>query len=686
MSASILQFPRTTEPAAPSQGDEYSGRDLSSLKNQFQNAVSSKTAENQESAEADRYFHAVQWTQDELKTLSDRNQPPIVFNRIKRKINTVCGILEKMRQDPKAYSRNPNQSAEDGAELATNVLRYALGWDWNDQSAASARRCAVRGISGVELVVTPGDRGDPEIDLDPVDQRDFFYDPRSSKHDFTDVRYMGTSRWVDLDDAQATFPEHAEELAAYVEKGYASDWDKGDERNKIAWLNKAEKQVRIVDHWYMRGRDWHYTIYCGEYILEEGPSPFKDEKGKSFSKFIMWSCEVDHENDRYGFFRDLKGPQDEINHRRSKALHALNTRQVLAEDGAVDDVEKARKELARNDGWVVVNGSLERIQLQDPAKQQVVQGNLDMLAEAKAEIDTYGPNPGLIGTEVDASSGRAVQLLQAAGIAELGTFMLAFKHWKLRVYRALWNAVQQFWTSERWIRVTDDEGMAQFVQVNGWQLDPNTGKPAVINQLAALDVDIIIEEGPDTINSMADTFDTLLAIGKNGATIPPEVVIELSGLPSSTKKRVMAHLQQGKDNPQEQQAIQLRLAQEAAKLEQIQADTVLKSAQAQKAIVEANTPPEGGQQVDTQADLAKARLDVAKAMEIEQRVAAPPQDTPEPGLFAVNLAKAQRDAAGAERERAAAAKEAVRTDNLMKYGAEEPAKIPKPKPEGGNNG
>ena len=38
-----------------------------------------------------------------------------------------------MRQDPKAFPRNPNQSAEDGAELATNTLRYALGWEWNDR-------------------------------------------------------------------------------------------------------------------------------------------------------------------------------------------------------------------------------------------------------------------------------------------------------------------------------------------------------------------------------------------------------------------------------------------------------------------------------------------------------------------------------------------------------------------------
>jgi hypothetical protein len=218
--------------------------------------------------------------------------------------------------------------------------------------------------------------------------------------------------------------------------------------------------------------------------------------------------------------------------------------------------------------------------------------------------------------------------------------------------------------------------MAQFIQVNGWQLDPNTGKPTVINQLSALDVDIILEEGPDSINTMADTFDTLLALAKSGGEVPPEVIIEMSSLPASSKKRLMAQMQEGKANPMQEQAIQIRLQQEIAKLEELKASTALKTAQTQKTMVEATTPPEGpAQQVDTTADLAKARKDIAQAMEIEQRVAAPPQDTPEPGLFALNQAKAMRD-------QAEAAKTAQRTANLARFGAEEPAKIPPPKPPG----
>ena len=91
----------------------------------------------------------------------DRGQPVVTYNRIKRKINTICGIIEKLRQDPKAYPRNPQRQAEDGAEIATKTLNYALGWQWTEQSTTVARKTAIRGLSGVELVLVAGRPGRP---------------------------------------------------------------------------------------------------------------------------------------------------------------------------------------------------------------------------------------------------------------------------------------------------------------------------------------------------------------------------------------------------------------------------------------------------------------------------------------------------------------------------------------------
>jgi hypothetical protein len=293
---------------------------------------------------------------------------------------------------------------------------------------------------------------------------------------------------------------------------------------------------------------------------------------------------VDHDGDRYGFVRNLRGPQDEINHRRSKGLHILNSRRVIADKGAVDDVERARLEWARPDGWLELNPGKKAL----PDEQQAdFAGQLQMLQEAKNEIENFGPNPALIGQGIENQSGRAISLLQQAGIAELGPYILAYRTWKLRTYRAIWCILQRFWTAERWIRVTDDDGLAQFIQLNGLTQD-QYGQPAIVNYLGALDVDIIIDEGPDYVNMMADSYDTLLALARGGQQIPPQVLIELSPLQNSVKQKLLNVMQQATQDPMQMQAKQVALQQEQAKTEELQTKAYKNVADAKKTIHDAH--------------------------------------------------------------------------------------------------
>lgn len=50
-------------------------------------------------------------------------------------------------------------------------------------------------------------------------------------------------------------------------------------------------------------------------------------------------------------------------------------------------------------------------------------------------------------------SGVASNMLQKAGMVELGSFIKYYRNWKLRVYRAVWNIIRTTWTNERWRRV-----------------------------------------------------------------------------------------------------------------------------------------------------------------------------------------------------------------------------------------
>ncbi len=148
-------------------------------------------------------------------------------------------------------------------------------------------------------------------------------------------------------------------------------------------------------------------------------------------------------------------------------------------------------------------------QFDDAARGAELNANLGFLEEAKQEIENYGFNPALMGSGVQDMSGRAIALQQQAEIAELGPYLLGYRGWKQRVYRAIWNAVQSLWTAERWIRVTDDEGLGNWLSVNRLAIDPATGIPTITNALGSLDVDIILDEGPDTVTMQADTSESV---------------------------------------------------------------------------------------------------------------------------------------------------------------------------------
>lgn len=532
---------------------EQEGYSVEKLRRQYLDFAGTKSAEIEEQRTARHYYHADQWTAAEQKELQKRRQPIITANRVSRKINGIVGLVERLRQDPKAYPRTPKH--EGGAEIATAAIRYTLdASDWQPTSSEVARSGAINGIGGIELSLEKGDHDDPEVAMALVDTENFFYDPRSVRLDFSDARYMGVAKWVDQDVAEEMFPDRAEEITSLVSDGAAGmDTSQLQDREK-AWVNTEQKRVFLVEHWYIWKGEWRFCFYVASQELQSGASPFKDEKGKTFCRFVMFSANVDHDGDRYGFVRDLRSLQDEVNARRSKALHLLNTRRIIAEEGAVANVDLARREAVRPDGFIEKRPGSE-FAFDDAAKMADLQGQLEFLAEAKTEIENFGPNPAVIGEGIENKSGRAIALLQQAGIAELGPFILAYRGWKVRVYRAVWNIIQAYWTGERWIRVTDEEGEPAFLQINGQQTD-DFGRPVLVNALGALDVDLILDEGPDTVNIMQDIGDTLTALAQKGAAVPPQVIIKVSQLPGSTKKEIIDLLDKAQQPDPNKQAME----------------------------------------------------------------------------------------------------------------------------------
>ncbi len=581
------------------------------------------TTDSRRNSERDAdYYHGIQLTAAELKTLQNRKQPPVVNNRIKPKIDYLLGLERQNRSDPKALPRTP--AHEDAANAATDGLRFVCDQNVFQQIRSEAfENGLVPGTYGAQVTVKQNKKGSFDVKIINIPWDRIFYDPHSRKRDFSDARYKGIVAWMDKEDAEMMYPGK-EDILSETFTNSASDTY--DDIPKNRWVDGKRKRVRCIQMEYRHDGQWwscHFTK--GGFLIDPAPSQYLDEDGDPSDTIELQSAFVDRDGNRYGLVRQYIDMQDEINKRRSKGLHLLNTRQVIAEKGAVSDPQKARNELAKPDGYVEITPGME---FKVVPTNDMAAGNFQMLAEAKAEIDAQGPNAALSGAEGRDLSGRAIQSLQQGSNTELGPLLDGLRAWQHRVYRHIWCRIRQYWTEEKWVRVTDDEQNLKYVGLNkqvtageqlikqlqsqGEQLapeqiqqimsDPRAQVVVVENNVAELDVDIIIEDAPDTVSIQQEQFTEIARIYPS---VPPNLqplafrfLLEASGL--RNKKKFLDEMNGQGDDPQVQQQkqqaeqqqqmmMQLNAAEKQAKTESLKAKSVKDLASAH-AIV--NPPPD----------------------------------------------------------------------------------------------
>lgn len=571
--------------------ERNSGLDFPKLKIMVENA-SEMTAEARALSEKCRdYYSGEQWTPAEIAALQRRKQPVITINRIQRKVDAMVGIEQRSRVDPRAYPRNPSQEA--AADVATKALVYVDDATRFDSIRSEAfENLIVEGYGGVEIIVEEK-RGQFEVVVNRLRWEEIFFDPHSREKDFSDATYLGCMKWMSLDNAlelyEGAFEGSTEELEQLLlpQSGSLVDGETYDDRPErdFKWADKRQQRVRVAQMYYKRRGVWHLAILGGGGEILNTVSPYVDEDGQPTCPIVLMTAYIDRDNRRFGVVKSMLSAQDEVNKRRSKLLHLLSVRQTSAVKGAVS-VEHLKRELASPDGHVEVDPSMadSAREMGMPAFQvlptaDMAAGQFNLLVESKDEIDKLGPNASLIGQLQGQQSGRAIMAQQQAGLVELAPLYDSLRDWTLRCYRQMWMRIRQFWTEERWIRVTDEFEAPQFLAINQIVGYDEFGQPVMENAVAQMDLDIIVSDAPDYVTLRQEQFEQLTQMAQAGIQVPPELIIEASDI--RDKRRVIEAMQQA----QQQAAMaQAQAAEQQGMLEQakIEGDLVLKQAQAQK--------------------------------------------------------------------------------------------------------
>ena len=518
------------------------------------------------------YYDSDQWTPDEKVKLSRQKQAATVINRCKPKVDALMGMERANRTTAKAYPRTPKHT--EGATAATEAVRFCLQDNMYERARSDAwENLLIEGSGAIELIAKPQEDA-YKIVIRQIMWDRMLFDPHSRRKDFSDARYLGQVVWMDYDEAVDLYPE-AKDILEDMQEG-SDTYD-----DKPRWMDNSRRRVKIVELYYSKGGDWWYACFTrGGFCKKPMKSPYLNEEGETEHAYEFASLFVDGYGCRYGSLKQVLDVQDEINKRRSKALHLMSVRQTFGTAGSVADLNKARQELAKPDGHVeFAFGELGKDFGILPTGD-MAQAQFNLLTEAKMEMDAVGANAATQGKDKTVQSGVALRQRAMTGQTELAPMFDMLKNLDIRVYRKTWNRIKQYWKAEMWLRVTDDENNLKFVGLNKpvtkgemllKQAQEQGAPPPILQQLQQqiatdpmmkevvstendivnLDVDIVMDDAPDTVTQEVEDFQAMAEMVKSGFPLPPEAVIMAS--PLSNKDKIIKMMKEQPQIPPEMQ-------------------------------------------------------------------------------------------------------------------------------------
>lgn len=543
----------------------------------------------------EQFYDGDQLSPEEKQALKNRGQPEVVVNQIKPLVDGSIGDFFGRRVMMRA--RDKGSLDFDKAKHITEALRYIEERNrFDEKESEVAKQLMISGVgwykSSIEF-----DFLEPEIVISFRENDDIVVDRKCRQRDLSDAKRVYETVWVDMDDLVELYPQHENEIknaftmqretyastfsggTSYIGDDYAqSDNSYSNSSFQLdlsLFMDSKRKLVRVINIWERETQQikfaYHQDIPNGGVIeitnltreeigtlnnTHPGYQVFVKLRTKLNSGIFIANKILEHKKDvrphdsngtfplfraiahvkhgpkriPYGLVKQYIDPQKEYNKRRSKLLHKSNTARVIAEEGAVKDIEVARREAARPDGYIAVSpGKRFDIDKDDPNQTDVF-----MLQLARQEIQGAGVTKEFAGQEDKVMSGKAIALRQTEGSKMVRPFFAALRSARKDLFEFVLQEIQQYWTSEKLIKITDDPDAGSIV-LNQRKVDA-LGNPYIENNLRLGKYDIKIDEDVETPNQRQEIFNQLAQLGQvalqAGEPFPTEMLIKSSDLPN----------------------------------------------------------------------------------------------------------------------------------------------------------
>lgn len=515
------------------------------------------------------YYDGIQWQTAEAAKVRARGQAPIVYNEVKPTVDWLIGTERRTRRDFKVLSRKSKApEAVKDAEIKTQFLKYlddvgrgpfVRSQSFDDQVKA--------GLGWLEVGVT-ADPEDEQIYMRSESWRNMLHDSISAttSPDPNEWRYVFRFKEIDLDVAEAYFPNHVEELRRAANMGefgtptdeeWAGAWPTANvsqpEGLPMRWMDfnpdadtwNPRRRVSLVECWYREptrkttgqgasSQDRVYkttrvAIFTKFDLLLDIESPYEHNR---FPFIPLWCYRRKGDGMPYGVVRNVRGPQDGLNKRMSKAQFLLSVNQLMVEEGAIDDEvmdeEEIRHEMAAPDGIAkFAKGALSGQKVIRTSGMDLAQGHLALAERDQMAIRaSSGVTSENRGMSANGQSGKAIIAKQDQGsmvTAEVfDNLMLAHQiEGELKV-----SLTEQYVTDEKTFSVTGERYKLDFYTMN--EVDPSTGQK--VNDVTRFKASFVIGEAPWKQALAEASFESAMQMLGQIAQAAPQVVVSILDL------------------------------------------------------------------------------------------------------------------------------------------------------------
>lgn len=628
-----------------------------------------------ERAQDDDFYDNIQWSPEDERELEDRGQKALVYNVISASVDWITNTEKRTAKDFKVLPRRKEGSKP--AQRKTELLKYFSDVNHTAHNSSRAFEDAVRsGLGWVEDGVQEDTEGEP-IYSRYVNWREMLHDSRSTQFDMEDARYLFRSKWVDLDIACSVFPKRTGLLESSALEsdnflGLDSFGDEVMDHAELAdhgfststsdmLLRYQRHRIRMIEGWlripvaiqrmkggtfhgevfdaWSDGHRWslaeergaqlvskvqlrmHVAIFTPTGMLWFSESPYRHNK---FPYTPVWGKRRARDGQAYGVIRGLKGMQEDINKRASKALYIMSTNKVIMDDNALPpdtDIDEFRAEVARPDAIIVKTRGTE---LKLDADNELSQYQLEYMGrEIQMIQQASGVTDELLGRKTNAVSGRAIERRQDQGSLATAGYFVNYRLAKQLQGEKQLSLVEQFVTEEKAFRITNSRGNPEYVTVNDG--DPD-------NDIVRTKADFIIDEADWHATLRQAAVDELTTmIGNMGnpqlQALVLDLVVENMDIPNKDEivKRIRAatgmkdpDADPAEITPEEQQQEQAKQAQAAmqqraqtAEIAKVEATAAKLMADAEKIL--ASVAELRAKTTSTNVDAAGKAMEVAAA-------------------------------------------------------------------------